>query len=491
MPPSSARGYTVLAISIDPRDTPADAAAAKAKYLARYPAPGASAWHFLTGSEAAVRAIADATGFHYRYDRASDQYIHSAALVIAAPDGNDRGLSRRFGVTAGHLHSGARCCQRAPYHGTAAASSAALLRRQRVRPLHAADRGGARAVQHCRDAGRLRAVPAGPPPSASLSEAMAERRWVPFWPPTSAVSGDSVNMLFIAELAVCAAILALVFGLIWVFCIRYRRGNPVPRAASRPRRAGPSRSRWTAATLAAFLGLFVWGADDVCLALRPPAADLEIYVVGKQWMWKVSTPAASARSMRCMCRSGRRCGLCSPRRTYPQLLHPGVPAEARRRCPGTYETMWFRPTETGNLPARMRRILRHPARPYDGQVVVMEPAAYAAGWPTRASANRSRSKARRCSATMAAAAVTAPTARCMPLAGRALRPAGASPDGSTVRADERYIRDSILLPNKEVVAGYPPVMPSFAGQIGEDEMHEADRLHPVAGPASAQPGARR
>src|SRR5437764_9183954 len=90
-PPGPARGYTVLAISIDPRDTPADAAAAKAKYLARYPAPAASAWHFLTGSEAAVRAIGDTTGFHYRYDRASDQYIHPAALVIVAPEGNVAG----------------------------------------------------------------------------------------------------------------------------------------------------------------------------------------------------------------------------------------------------------------------------------------------------------------------------------------------------------------------------------------------------------------
>ena len=39
-----------------------------------------------------------------------------------------------------------------------------------------------------------------------------------------------------------------------------------------------------------------------------------------------------------------------------------------------------------------------------------------------------------------------------------------------MRADESYIRDAILLPNKEIVAGYPPVMPSFAGQLGEDEI---------------------
>jgi len=76
----AARDYTVLAISIDPRDSPADAAAAKSKY-------SVSSWHFLTGPEDAVRPMAEAVGFHYRYDPASDQYIHSAGIVIAAPDG--------------------------------------------------------------------------------------------------------------------------------------------------------------------------------------------------------------------------------------------------------------------------------------------------------------------------------------------------------------------------------------------------------------------
>src|SRR5205085_11731749 len=55
--------YTVLAVSIDPRDTPADAALAKTKYLARYPQENAAGWHFLTGPEAAVRPIADRVGF--------------------------------------------------------------------------------------------------------------------------------------------------------------------------------------------------------------------------------------------------------------------------------------------------------------------------------------------------------------------------------------------------------------------------------------------
>jgi protein SCO1/2 len=91
MPADRGPQYTVLAISIDPRDTPADAAAAKTKYLARYPAATAAAWHFLTGPEPAVRPIANAAGFRYRYDPSTEQYIHSAAIVIVASDGTVRG----------------------------------------------------------------------------------------------------------------------------------------------------------------------------------------------------------------------------------------------------------------------------------------------------------------------------------------------------------------------------------------------------------------
>ena len=82
------RDFRLVAISIDPRDTPEDAAAAKASYLAEYHHPdGANGVHFLTGSEAAVRRIAEAVGFPYRYDATLDQFIHPAGLVIASPQG--------------------------------------------------------------------------------------------------------------------------------------------------------------------------------------------------------------------------------------------------------------------------------------------------------------------------------------------------------------------------------------------------------------------
>lgn len=86
-PLTAGRDYEVIAISIDPRDEPADAREARAKYLAGLPAGSAAAWHFLTGSEASVRAVADAVGFHYRYDPSIDQFAHPAGIMLLTPRG--------------------------------------------------------------------------------------------------------------------------------------------------------------------------------------------------------------------------------------------------------------------------------------------------------------------------------------------------------------------------------------------------------------------
>ena len=87
LPLKAGRDYQVVAVSIDPRDKPADAAAAKAKYAALLDHRGNTGLHFLTGPQAAVRKIADAEGFRYRYDRFFDAYIHPAGFVIASPNG--------------------------------------------------------------------------------------------------------------------------------------------------------------------------------------------------------------------------------------------------------------------------------------------------------------------------------------------------------------------------------------------------------------------
>jgi protein SCO1/2 len=82
------RDFEVVAVSIDPKESPELAREKQATYAQDYKRPGTeSGWHFLTGDEPAVRRIADAVGFHYVYDPEIDQYAHPAGLVVATPQG--------------------------------------------------------------------------------------------------------------------------------------------------------------------------------------------------------------------------------------------------------------------------------------------------------------------------------------------------------------------------------------------------------------------
>ncbi|WP_407175022.1 SCO family protein [Bradyrhizobium sp. STM 3562] len=88
LPLEPGRDYQLVAISIDPRDRPRDAAAATETYAALLDRAGSRAGlHFLTGSPASVRNIAETVGFPYRYDPLLDTYIHPAGFIVAAPDG--------------------------------------------------------------------------------------------------------------------------------------------------------------------------------------------------------------------------------------------------------------------------------------------------------------------------------------------------------------------------------------------------------------------
>lgn len=85
---TAGRDYSLVALSIDLAETSATAAAAKVEDLRRYPAPGAARnWHYLTGAAEALRAVADAVGFHDRFDPALKQIVHPVGIVFATPAG--------------------------------------------------------------------------------------------------------------------------------------------------------------------------------------------------------------------------------------------------------------------------------------------------------------------------------------------------------------------------------------------------------------------
>lgn len=96
--------YRVVVASIDPRDSPADAARMKRRAVVR----DAAAWHFLTGREDMIDALASAAGFRYAYDADTHQYAHPAGFVILTPDGRVSRYFFGFDFVSSHLRDALR-----------------------------------------------------------------------------------------------------------------------------------------------------------------------------------------------------------------------------------------------------------------------------------------------------------------------------------------------------------------------------------------------
>ncbi len=91
---TAGKEFDILTVSFNPKETPSLAASKKQTYIAKYGRPEAAAgWHFLTGQQAAIDALAASVGFRYYYDRASDQYVHASAIMLLTPQGK---VSRYF-----------------------------------------------------------------------------------------------------------------------------------------------------------------------------------------------------------------------------------------------------------------------------------------------------------------------------------------------------------------------------------------------------------
>ncbi len=294
--------------------------------------------------------------------------------------------------------------------------------------------------------------------------------WIPFWPDTAAVNAASVNALYVAELGLSALIMVTVLAMMLTFCIRYRRGSAASRAG-RVEKTWHFEVAWTTATLGAFLVLFVWGAVVYVWLFKSPAADEDIYVVGKQWMWKVQHPGGQREIDAVHVPVDKTIRLIM---ASEDVIHSFfVPAFRIKHdvVPGTVETIWFKATKTGvyRLECTQYCGLQHATM--QGEVVVMSGPDYAR-WLTEQGVHESLAeqgaavfRAHGCSGCHdQGSTVHAPSLA--GLYGSMVQ----LQDGSARVADEAYIRDCILNPRSFTVAGYPPVMPDFSGQLGEDEL---------------------
>jgi cytochrome c oxidase subunit 2 len=219
--------------------------------------------------------------------------------------------------------------------------------------------------------------------------------------------------------------------------------------------------------------VYVWGANLYFQYARPPSQTLEIYVLAKQWMWKVEHGNGRREINELHVPRGQDIKLVM---TSQDVIHSFyLPAFRVKHdvLPGRYDALWFRPTQTGVYHLFCAEYCGTDHSRMGGRIVVMEPEDFgrwlSGGTPTPSLAAAGEAKFREfgcggChgeNATVHAPPLERIFGREVPLA-----------NGQFVHADERYIRDSILLPGRDVAAGYPDVMPSFAGRVSEEDILE-------------------
>jgi cytochrome c oxidase subunit II len=294
--------------------------------------------------------------------------------------------------------------------------------------------------------------------------------WIPFWPDTAAVNAIVVNNLYIAEVALSGLIMATVMVMMFSFCVRYRGGSDASRA-NRTEKTWHFELGWTTATLGAFLILFVWGAAIYVWLYQPPAADEEVYVVGKQWMWKIEHPGGQREidALHVPVDKTIRLVLASE-----DVIHSFfVPAFRIKHdvVPGTLESIWFKANKTGVFRLECTQYCGLQHATMQGEIDVLTGPDYAR-WLSQQGVHQSLAqqggevfRAHGCSgchgenSTVHAPSLTGLYGTYVHLQ-----------DGSVRFADEAYLRDCILNPRSFTVAGYPPIMPDFSGQLGEDDM---------------------
>jgi len=296
---------------------------------------------------------------------------------------------------------------------------------------------------------------------------------VPFWPAEASAVAGRVDVIVIAMLVISSAIVLLVAGLVLGFSIRYRRGSSAQRGELPEFMQKEVEVGWTAGTLFLALFLFGWASITVLATSRPEGSALEIHVEARQWMWKARHPNG-AREI-----NELHLPLGEPVRLVMQsqdVIHSFfVPAfrEKQDVVPGRITQLYLTPTKEGEYPLYCAEYCGTLHSRMGGKVVVMKPEAYArwsAAQPQEDDQSKEGAALFRtvgCSGCHAPASpVHAP--ELTGLYGRMVNLA----DGRVVRADEAYLRDSILQPRRDVVAGYAPIMPTFAGILGEDELQK-------------------
>jgi cytochrome c oxidase subunit 2 len=279
---------------------------------------------------------------------------------------------------------------------------------------------------------------------------------------SASTSAARADYLFLFLLAVALGFATLIAAVIFVRVIKYRRRVQHAVASSGTLRFQPV---WAILALAATMVLFTWGALVYLQNTVPPANAMEMYVVGSRWMWKIQHPDGRRELNELHVPANRDIKLILSSEDVRHSL--SIPAFRIQQevIPGQDTVLWFRATRAGRYPLFCSEYSGPHRTQMNGTVSVLEPAEYetwlSGGVKVGAVTGKDLMQQFGCNNCHPALA---------PDLNKTFGRRVKLVDGRTIIADEPFLRDCIIRPSKQYVAGYPPIMPSFQGQIKEDQL---------------------
>ncbi len=290
------------------------------------------------------------------------------------------------------------------------------------------------------------------------------------WPPSVSATAAEADHLILAFTVLTLLLVGPIFvGISW-FAIRYRDGKKVNREY-RENKDRTLELSWMIIPFLLTLVFFAWGVRMFDGQQHPPANAMEISAIGRQWMWKFQHPGGQAEINDLHVPTGQPIVI---RMISQDVIHSlYIPALRiqMETLPGRYTQLWFNADRPGTYRLFCSEYCGTDHSVMDGLLTIMKPADYAA-WLTQAGSDQSLAAGGGrlfSSYGCAGCHLGTSTVRAPSLVGLYGSPVPLE-SGGTVIASDTYIRDKILNPNHNKIAGFKQVMPRFAGLIPEEDL---------------------
>jgi len=311
---------------------------------------------------------------------------------------------------------------------------------------------------------------------------------LPFFPQQASAQAAQVDAIYFFMVAVTAFFSLLIAVLVVVFAVKYRRKSD-DEVGVAIHGSLALELLWTFIPLGIAMVMFAWGAKVFFDLYRPPAGAMEIFVVGKQWMWKVQHADGQREINELHVPIGRPVKLVMG---SEDVIHSYYIPAFRVKAdviPGRYNSMWFTATRPGRYRLFCAEYCGTKHSGMVGWITAMEPADYQAwlsGGPATASpvaAGQKLFSDLACNSCHQ----QGPQARGPALEGlfgKTIELQG----GGTALVDEAFIRESIVNPQAKVAAGFLPIMPTFQGLVTEEQLLQLIAYVRSLGQQAAAPG---